>query len=293
MFTNTRWLVYICFVIGGVGAPGSPQIYHGAWIKALVIVSWFFTSAYLLEWMIVSYNLTGWLVFLPYMLLALAAMVSAWDGVRHFHKWGDSSKGAWLYLLCAFLMIYSIQGMIRHFVIKEHYMQYVQQSHAMEPFILKGETLLIHRWNETNSPFDETFSAEWLRGKVLAFKDPFNPQTVFIKRVIGTPLDVIEIRGDRLFLNGEFYVDLKQNLRESSQNTVLGMLPHRIGPYVIPPEHVFVLGDLPNESFDSRIFGAIAMDQIVGDAGRIIRSPKSWNLLNQRWSRLGLSVNTK
>jgi signal peptidase I len=77
-----------------------------------------------------------------------------------------------------------------------------------------------------------------------------------IKRVVGLPGETVEIRDSRVYINGALLAE--------------GYLPaaaqRNYGPAVVPPDHVFVMGDNRNASNDSRSFGAVHMNQIVGRA---------------------------
>lgn len=79
---------------------------------------------------------------------------------------------------------------------------------------------------------------------------------MLIKRVIGLPGETIEVRG------GEVYIEGK--LLEEPWTARLG--GGNYGPYTVPPLHVFVLGDNRGSSNDSRSFGAVHVDDIVGRA---------------------------
>jgi signal peptidase I len=79
---------------------------------------------------------------------------------------------------------------------------------------------------------------------------------MLIKRVIGLPGDTIEIR------SGEVYIDGKR--LEESWMTNLGGGDY--GPTTIPPLHVFVMGDNRGASNDSRSFGPVHVDNLVGRA---------------------------
>jgi len=93
------------------------------------------------------------------------------------------------------------------------------------------------------------------------------PRSEVIKRVIGLPGETVEISGGVVLIDGspinEPYV------RDGS---VMADEP----PVVVPPGHVFVMGDNRNASQDSRVFGPIPEDEIVGRAFVIIWPPGRW-----------------
>jgi signal peptidase I len=88
------------------------------------------------------------------------------------------------------------------------------------------------------------------RGDIVVFKSPVDPNKGFIKRVIGIPGDQIEIRSKQVYLNGnmlnEPYATHKRPLER--------LVGDNIAPPVVPPGHVFVLGDDRDESEDSSVW---------------------------------------
>jgi signal peptidase I len=77
-----------------------------------------------------------------------------------------------------------------------------------------------------------------------------------IKRVIGLPGETVQIRDNRVWVDG--IVLEERYLADVAQRNY--------GPVEVPPGHVFVMGDNRSASNDSRVFGAVPMDQIVGRA---------------------------
>jgi signal peptidase I len=93
------------------------------------------------------------------------------------------------------------------------------------------------------------------------------PESDLIKRVIGLPGDTVEIRDNHVVVNGtpidEPY--LRPDL----------VMPDQ-GPWVVPEGFYFVMGDNRDHSNDSRVFGAIARDRIVGRAFAVVWPPSRW-----------------
>lgn len=94
------------------------------------------------------------------------------------------------------------------------------------------------------------------------------PDSDLIKRVIGMPGETLEIKNNKVFIDGtaidEPYLADDVSMR-------------RFGPEVIPPDHFFVMGDNRGSSLDSRSTGPIHGDRIVGRAFVIIWPPSRWN----------------
>lgn len=97
------------------------------------------------------------------------------------------------------------------------------------------------------------------RGDVLVFHLPINPERDFIKRVIAIPGDTIEFRDTQVYINGvQLY---EPYIEQACDRSVCGD-----GIWQIGLDEYFVMGDNRNLSSDSRFFGAINSDHIVGKA---------------------------
>ena len=117
----------------------------------------------------------------------------------------------------------------------------------------------------------ETFEEESIATKIsrnlLESVGLRTPESDLIKRVIGLPGETVEIRDNVVYVNGapldEPYLppDLMMNDE---------------GPWEVPDDHYFVMGDNRNSSNDSRRFGAIARDRIVGRAFSVVWPPSRW-----------------
>ncbi len=95
------------------------------------------------------------------------------------------------------------------------------------------------------------------------------PQSEFIKRVIGLPGDVVRASNGDLLVNGVAQVEPYRKHPEQP-------IPD-FGPVVVPDGKLFVMGDNRSESQDSRYFGPIPMDDVVGKAFVIIWPPSRWS----------------
>lgn len=93
------------------------------------------------------------------------------------------------------------------------------------------------------------------RGDIVVIDSP-NQSEMLIKRVVGLPGETIAVRDGRVYIDGD--------LLEEPWTTKYG--PGSYGPKVIPPLHVFVLGDNRGASNDSRNFGPVAIETIIGHA---------------------------
>jgi signal peptidase I len=113
------------------------------------------------------------------------------------------------------------------------------------------------------------------RGDVIVFRYPEDPEVVFIKRVVGVPGDLLEVRDGRLRVNGdevpEPYVHRTLGRIDPTvaQATIAGSTMHDpwslAEPYRIPEGNYFVMGDNRTDSDDSRDWGTVPRTAIVGE----------------------------
>ncbi|WP_028574118.1 signal peptidase I [Desulfonatronovibrio hydrogenovorans] len=120
---------------------------------------------------------------------------------------------------------------------------------------------------------------------IIVFEFPEDPSKDFIKRVVGTPGDVIEVRDKVFYRNGEPVHE------EYIQHTDERVADRRdnFGPYTVPENSYFVLGDNRDESYDSRFWGVVEREKILGKAWIIYWSWEGFS--NVRWSRIGNRIN--
>ena len=123
---------------------------------------------------------------------------------------------------------------------------------------------------------------------VIVFVYPQDPTKDFIKRVIGLPGDRIEVKNKVLFVNGEKVADVHANYEPLNPHAARSPRDN-YGPYVVPPHSVFVMGDNRDHSHDSRFWGPVDMDEILGKAFILYWS---WNSeeFSPRWSRIGMRI---
>ena len=99
------------------------------------------------------------------------------------------------------------------------------------------------------------------RGDVVVFKYPNEPETDYIKRVIGLPGDKIEILDEVVYVNDEALDE--PYVRHDHEH---GMPIRRWGPRIVPEESYFCMGDNRDHSSDSRIWGPVHRSLIKGRA---------------------------
>jgi len=119
-------------------------------------------------------------------------------------------------------------------------------------------------------------------GDIIVFEFPEDPSKDFIKRVIGLPGDVIEVRDKQVYRNGEKLVE--SYIQHTDPNIVAGSRDN-FGPVTVPEDACFVMGDNRDESYDSRFWGFVRRETIKGKAWILYWS---WSgFTDIRWSRIG------
>ncbi len=160
-------------------------------------------------------------------------------------------------------------------------------SESMENTLLIGDYLLVDKVH-----YGEGGIWNWLmpytpihRGDIIVFRYPVHPQQHFVKRVVGVPGDRVHLFRGKVFVNGKALDDAAFAIHKSRQfdsyrdnfpsgnyispevNSSWWVEMHNVlhnGEIVVPPGHFFVLGDNRDESLDSRYWGFVPRENIIG-----------------------------
>ncbi|MBE0408979.1 MAG: signal peptidase I [Anaerolineales bacterium] len=137
-------------------------------------------------------------------------------------------------------------------------------SFSMEPTLQKGNFVIVNKLAyQFGSP---------QRGDIVVFRYPPNPIEQYIKRIIGLPGEIVRINAGQVQINGEILTE--PYLLDS---TVRG------GEWQVPADSYFVLGDNRNNSSDSRVWGMVPADKLIGKALVIYWPPDRWNVLGNEF----------
>jgi signal peptidase I len=123
------------------------------------------------------------------------------------------------------------------------------------------------------------------RGDVIVFIFPEDRSKDFIKRVIGVAGDTVEIRGKKVYINGQQIDDPHAHFEGDDPQNILPASRDDYGPTKVPANHIFVMGDNRDRSYDSRFWGFVNLDDVRGKAFLIYWS---WDGSDRwvRWERL-------
>jgi len=141
-------------------------------------------------------------------------------------------------------------------------------SGSMEDTLAIGDHLLVNKFiYGTKLPFSDKrllTLRDPRRGDVIVFEYPEDPSKDFIKRVIGTPGDVVEGKDKKLFVNGKPY-DNPHEIHKEKDIIPKEMNPRdTFGPVTVPANSYFMMGDNRDRSYDSRFWGFVSRDKIKG-----------------------------
>lgn len=138
------------------------------------------------------------------------------------------------------------------------------EQYSMEPTLLPHDRVLVDKFfYRLRQPH---------RGDVIVLRYPLNPQRNYIKRIVGLPGDALQIKDGKLYVNA----------RRMSEPYINGTPQGNYGPFTVPTDSVFVMGDNRNNSEDSRAFGPLKKEFIVGQALLIYWPPMRLKVLVAR-----------
>ena len=183
-------------------------------------------------------------------------------------------------LLLTILIFLIVRSIVQNFKV---------EGRSMEPTLHNGQYLLINKavyWRidndllgrfnsdaEASSEGDEQTSrylfSQPQRGDIIVFQYPREPSRDFIKRVIGVPGDLVEVRDGVVYVNG-------QPLAEDYTN---GPPSYYVSGERVPEGQYFVLGDNRNNSSDSHVWGLVPEENIIGRAWLSYWPLDSWGII--------------
>ena len=152
------------------------------------------------------------------------------------------------------------------------------EGRSMDNTLADGEVMLVSKLDYTSVwlsfPWQDDQSKETAarvtvggnpeRFDVVICRYPGRGDTNFVKRVVGLPGDTVEIRSGYLYINDERIDEpyIQDEYRSGYLNSY--------GPYTVPDDHYFVLGDHRNNSNDSRSQGALSRNMIIGHVRTVL-----------------------
>jgi len=256
--------------------------------------------------------------------LVITGGVVLWDRLQRSKETiGTDSRTAGIVIeyARAFFPVILVVFVLRSFIVEPFRIP----SGSMLPSLYIGDFILVSKFSYgIRLPLinQKVFSIGTpKRGEVLVFRYPHDEKTNYIKRVVGLPGDIVDYKNKRLRINGNV-VDLqKSNRQDTEQGTQsneqvrvyierLGKSSHGIlldtslrsrdyTRIIVPPDKFFVMGDNRDHSNDSRFWGFVPEENIVGRAFFVWFSWDSnkndhfWNDYiggGANWPRIGTTI---
>jgi signal peptidase I len=248
--------------------PGLGQLYNGQHNKALI---YFFIIPFL--YLIMGLfglrrSITGLLFAIPIALLVITffifQLIDAFHRAKKWPKINLKIYNKWFIYLAIIIVFLFFINPFSTTMMRAGTKTYKMRSASMAPTLKTGDFIMVdHEYYVKHKP---------KYGDLIIFKYPKDKSQNFIKRIIGTEDDKIELINDDLFIN-----DKKLNLKSINNNTYeesLGRTDYQIltghnrndnfKPIIVTENSVFVLGDNRENSIDSRNFGCININDVIG-----------------------------
>jgi signal peptidase I len=230
---------------------------------------------------------------------AVWVLEAAWLGRR---RAPGAKQPWWVEYSVSFFPVILIVFLLRSFLVEP----FKIPSSSMVPTLLVGDFILVNKFTYgirlpvANRKVIELHDPH--RGDVMVFRYPEDPSLDYIKRVIGLPGDRVEYRNKRLTINGKLipvrqiddylskermqfsrrYIETLDGVEHEillDEDAPPSIAPSRAFPYAgncnynasglactVPPGHYFMMGDNRDNSSDSRVWGFVPDENIVGKA---------------------------
>ena len=243
--------------------------------------------------------------FALFLLILLVVTGAVWlldKAVLRTRRAKDARQPWWVEYSISFFPVILIVFMLRSFLVEP----FKIPSSSMVPTLLVGDFILVNKFTYgiripvLNRKVIQIGNPE--RGDVMVFRFPEDPSLDYIKRVVGVPGDRVEYRNKRLTINGapvptrqiddylskermQFSKRFVETLNGTEHEILLdedasaSMMPGRAFPFAgncnynssglactVPPGHYFMMGDNRDNSSDSRVWGFVPDENIVGKA---------------------------
>jgi signal peptidase I len=160
------------------------------------------------------------------------------------------------------ILITLILAVVIFFLLHLALQSFVVVEYCMEPNFHEGDRLLV---NKVTYRFHEPE-----RGDVIILHPPFDPDLVYIKRIIALPGDTVEVKDGTVYVNG---TKLDEPYIKEPPTYTLPLTE-------IPEGEYFVLGDNRNNANDSHYWGTVPRENIIGKAWIVFWPPSEWEVVD-------------
>ena len=201
---------------------------------------------------------------IPSLILILAGvLIIARLLIRRTHAIPPTWRTSVVETLDASIIAALLSLVIITFVVQAFYIP----SGSMEPTLAIGDRILVSKLSYRLGTID--------RGDVIVFHYPLNPGKDFVKRVVGLGGETVELRDGVVLINNTPIKELYPTALAGGDRSCTS----NYGPQKVPPRQLFVLGDNRCNSEDSRFFGFVPRDNVVGRSVFIYWPPPRLSLV--------------
>jgi signal peptidase I len=237
----------ILAIICGVLCPGLGQVYTNRIKLASVLYGMFLF--FVLIWIYVGLIWHFWGMVLYCVInysLYLFAIIEAFIYAKKSDK-----RGLRLPVVMGIGILFLIILVI--VILTSPYQAFKMPSETMAPTFEIGDHFIVNKgYYKGNLP---------VKRQLVAFHDPKGSSKLLVKRIVAISGDSLEIRNDSLYINNKFIQEPKEywnNLAAAPYNL------RNVEKHIVSPNSIYVLGDNRNNSFDSRQYGDVSIDLLVG-----------------------------
>ena len=235
-------------------------------------------------WFALNYD--GWGQYFTFALMFISAihvyLIVKQDKEISIRPWYSKWYGLLSITLIPLLMIFSFRAFL--------FEPFRMPSVSMSPSINPKDIMVASKWGYGNyatygiTLAKTALSNELKRGDVIVLEYPKDPAINYVERVIGLPNDVIEYDKDSVIINGKKALRVFENKDSDFEifSESIDSISYRIkvmptvdsvkGQVSVPEGHIFVMGDNRDNSNDSRYWGFVPIQNIVGKVVYILEA---------------------
>lgn len=264
------WLsVFLSYLVPGIG-----QFYNKQTLKAIAFII-----------IAVGFNYIAGIYYLFFIILMpfyLFVLKDAFDSAEKINGSNQKFLEKENIVIKIFVIVMILFNFFPfHDIFKIQIQAFKFPSGSMLPTLEIGDHILVNKTEKAKDSIK--------RGDIIVFRYPENPKKDFIKRVVGVGGDIIESRDKKIFINGSVIQEPYVQHTDSAIRAGKNEPRDNFGPFIIPQNKFFVMGDNREQSYDSRYWGYVPRTDIKGKAFKIYWSWDSRDA-NVRWDRIGKKI---
>lgn len=212
-------------------------------------------------------------------------------------------KGTWKQALLTFFLPIFAVFFVRWFLVEP----FVIPSGSMIPTLLIYDHILVNKLAfGMRVPGNKDMTVQWShpqRGQIIVFKNPQNPEVFFVKRVVAVGGDTISVHEGVVYVNAQAIPQSKEPIRQDDRFDYFQESHYTVRyaakdlsefeSFTVPEGHVFAMGDNRDQSSDSRVWGTVPENLLVGKAfviwlscdKTLVTAPFLCDPTEMRWKR--------